>query len=36
VAIGELSRMTYLSAKALRLYHEAGILEPAEVDPASG
>jgi CubicO group peptidase (beta-lactamase class C family) len=29
-------RLTYLSAKALRLYHEAGILEPAEVDPAPG
>lgn len=36
VAIGEFSRMTYLSAKALRLYHEAGILEPAAVDPVTG
>ncbi|MBO0876787.1 MAG: MerR family transcriptional regulator [Pseudonocardia sp.] len=28
--------MTYLSVKALRHYHEIGLLEPADVDPASG
>jgi DNA-binding transcriptional MerR regulator len=36
VPIGEFSRMTYLSVKALHLYHESGILEPAAVDPATG
>lgn len=36
VTIGEFSRMTHLSAKALRLYHGEGILVPAEVDPATG
>jgi len=34
--IGEFSRMTYLSIRALRFYHEAGILVPATVDPATG
>jgi DNA-binding transcriptional MerR regulator/effector-binding domain-containing protein len=28
--------MTYLSVKALRHYHDVGVLEPAEVDPATG
>jgi DNA-binding transcriptional MerR regulator len=28
--------MTYLSVKALRHYHDVGVLEPAEIDPASG
>jgi DNA-binding transcriptional MerR regulator len=28
--------MTHLSVKALRHYHDVGLLEPAEVDPASG
>ena len=36
LAIGDFSRMTYLSVKALRHYHDVGILEPAQVDPASG
>jgi DNA-binding transcriptional MerR regulator len=36
LTIGELSKMTYLSVKALRHYHEVGLLEPAEVDPSSG
>lgn len=36
LTIGDFSRMTYLSVKALRHYHEIGLLEPAEVDPASG
>lgn len=34
--IGDFSRMTYLSVKALRHYHETGLLEPADIDPASG
>jgi DNA-binding transcriptional MerR regulator/effector-binding domain-containing protein len=33
VTIGEFSTMTRLSRKALRIYHEQGLLEPAEVDP---
>jgi DNA-binding transcriptional MerR regulator/effector-binding domain-containing protein len=36
LAIGDFSRMTHLSVKALRHYHDVGILVPAEVDPASG
>ena len=36
VTIGDFSRMTHLSIKALRHYHEVGLLEPAEVDPSSG
>ena len=34
--IGDFSRMTHLSVKALRHYHDVGLLEPAEIDPASG
>ena len=34
--LGEFSRMTYLSVKALRHYHDVGLLEPAEIDPSSG
>jgi DNA-binding transcriptional MerR regulator len=36
VTIGEFSTMTRLSRKALRIYHELGLLEPAEVDSATG
>ena len=36
VTIGEFSTMTKLSRKALRLYHDLGLLEPAEVDVATG
>lgn len=36
LSIGDFSRMTYLSVKALRHYHDVGVLEPAEVDPTSG
>ncbi|SHN87716.1 DNA-binding transcriptional regulator, MerR family [Geodermatophilus obscurus] len=36
LAIGEFSRLTHLSVRALRRYHDAGLLEPATVDPASG
>ncbi|HZM78940.1 MAG TPA: MerR family transcriptional regulator [Candidatus Limnocylindrales bacterium] len=36
LSIGDFSRMTHLSVKALRHYHEVGLLAPAEVDPSSG
>ena len=32
LSIGDFSRMTYLSVKALRRYHELGLLVPVEVD----
>ena len=34
--IGPFSRASYLSIKALRAYHEAGLLVPAVVDPRTG
>ncbi|HYG78696.1 MAG TPA: MerR family transcriptional regulator [Planctomycetota bacterium] len=34
--IGEFSKITSLSVKTLRFYHEKGLLVPAAVDPASG
>src|SRR4051794_5235769 len=34
--IGEFSRASSLSVKTLRAYHEAGLLVPDEVDPATG
>ncbi|MEU6394539.1 MerR family transcriptional regulator [Streptomyces sp. NPDC046939] len=36
LTIGEFARMTHLSVRTLRRYHEAGLLEPAQVDPSSG
>ncbi|HEY2175184.1 MAG TPA: MerR family transcriptional regulator [Mycobacteriales bacterium] len=36
LSIGDFSRMTYLSVKALRHYHDVDLLEPATVDPATG
>jgi DNA-binding transcriptional MerR regulator/effector-binding domain-containing protein len=36
LSIGDFSRMTYLSVKALRHYHDVGLLPPAHVDPATG
>jgi DNA-binding transcriptional MerR regulator len=36
VGIGDFSKMSYLSVKALRHYHDVGILVPAAVDPATG
>jgi DNA-binding transcriptional MerR regulator/effector-binding domain-containing protein len=36
LAIGDFSRMTHLSVKALRHYHDVGLLEPAQVDQWSG
>jgi DNA-binding transcriptional MerR regulator len=34
--IGEFSRITHLSVKTLRHYHEVGLLEPVNVDPGTG
>src|ERR1700722_7536730 len=36
VTIGVFSRMTHLSIKTLRHYHDLGLLEPAAIDPFSG
>ena len=36
VSIGEFSRLSRLSPKALRLYDELGLLVPDHVDPATG
>ena len=36
LAIGEFSRLTHLSVRTLRRYHDAGLLEPATVDSATG
>jgi DNA-binding transcriptional MerR regulator/effector-binding domain-containing protein len=36
LTIGEFSRTTHLSVKALRHYHDVGLLEPAEIDAKSG
>jgi DNA-binding transcriptional MerR regulator len=36
LGIGEFSLVTSVSIKALRLYHEKGLLIPAEIDPSSG
>ena len=36
MSIGEFARLSRLSARALRLYDELGLLPPAQVDPDSG
>jgi DNA-binding transcriptional MerR regulator len=36
LSIGDFSRMTHLSIKALRHYHDLGLLVPAEIDAATG
>jgi DNA-binding transcriptional MerR regulator len=36
MAIGDFSKVTYLSVKALRRYHDMGLLVPASVDQGSG
>lgn len=36
LAIGEFSRLTHLSVRTLRRYHEAGLLVPAAVDHTTG
>jgi DNA-binding transcriptional MerR regulator len=35
LTVGEFSRMTHLSVKTLRHYHQVGLLEPAEVNPGT-
>jgi DNA-binding transcriptional MerR regulator len=36
LTIGDFSRATFLSVKTLRHYHRVGLLEPSDVDPATG
>jgi DNA-binding transcriptional MerR regulator len=36
LTIGEFAQLTHLSVRTLRRYHEAGLLEPASVDAATG
>ncbi len=36
LSIGAFSRMTFLSVKSLRHYHDIGLLVPASIDPDSG
>jgi DNA-binding transcriptional MerR regulator len=36
LSIGEFSRLTHVSVKALRHYHDLDLLCPAEIDPGSG
>ena len=36
LTIGEFSKMTHLSVKALRHYHDLGLLEPADIDASTG
>jgi DNA-binding transcriptional MerR regulator len=36
LSIGDFSRMTYLSVKSLRRYHDLGLLEPAHIDRDTG
>ncbi len=36
VTIGEFSRLTHLTVKTLRHYHDQGLLVPYAVDAASG
>ena len=36
LSIGEFSRLTHVSVKALRHYHDLDLLRPARIDPASG
>jgi DNA-binding transcriptional MerR regulator/effector-binding domain-containing protein len=36
ISIGDFAKMTHLSVKALRHYHDVGVLDPVEVDTSSG
>lgn len=36
LTIGEFARLTHMSVKALRHYHDVGLLEPADVDTMTG
>jgi DNA-binding transcriptional MerR regulator/effector-binding domain-containing protein len=36
ISIGDFAKMTHLSVKALRHYHDVGVLDPVEIDAYSG
>lgn len=36
LSIGDFARASHLSVKTLRYYHQAGLLEPSDIDPNSG
>ena len=36
ISIGDFAKMTHLSVKALRHYHDVGLLDPAKIDGSSG
>ena len=36
LTVGEFARLTHLTVKALRHYHDVGVLEPAWIDPSTG
>ena len=36
VSIGDFSRMTHLTVKTLRYYHDVGLLAPATIDNMTG
>ena len=36
LTVGDFSRITHLSVKTLRHYHDVGLLEPADVNPGTG
>ena len=36
LSIGDFSRITHLSVKTLRHYHDVGLVAPAHIDPATG
>ena len=36
LTVGDFSRITHLSVKTLRHYHEVGLLQPATVNPSTG
>ena len=36
LAIGDFAKATHLTVKTLRHYHEAGLLQPADIDPHTG
>ena len=36
LSIGEFSQLTHLSVRTLRRYHDAGLIEPADIDDSSG
>ena len=36
LTIGDFPRATFLSVKTLRHYHRVGLLEPADINPATG